>query len=107
MLTALAPIPECLRGLTWLTISELAMVARVPEVMLDSVLTPLRKNHKTLQMLRIAKAKEQPNGKQAQSELAHLYRPFNDFTVRAQHSTGTNTFTRSTSNGFSSEAHEV
>ena len=85
---SLAPIPENLRGFTWLTISELALVARVSEVALDYVLTPLSKNHKTLQMLRIEKAQERPIGKQTQSNFVHYYRPFTDMTVHARHFMG-------------------
>jgi len=36
--TALAAIPENLRGVPWLTISELALVARVSEPTLNSAL---------------------------------------------------------------------
>ena len=53
MLTALASIPENLRGFTWSTISELALVARVPDIALDYVLTSLSKNHKTLHFLKM------------------------------------------------------
>jgi hypothetical protein len=61
----------------------LALVARVPAFNLDSVLTPLRVNNKILQMLRIEKAEERPDGKNG--ELVHDYRPFTDMTARAQH----------------------
>ena len=87
-LTALALIPENLRGFTWLTISELALVTRVPEVALDYVLIPLSKNHKKLQMLRIEKAQERPNGMQTQSKFVHYYRPYTGMTVHARHFMG-------------------
>jgi len=85
-LSALASISESLRGLTWLTLSELALIARVPEATLNAVLTPLSNNHKTLQMIRIEKARERPNGKG--TRFIHYYRPFADMTVHACHFMG-------------------
>jgi len=86
MLTALASIPDSLRGFTWWTISELALVSRIPEATLDAMLKPLSKNHKTFQMIRIEKAKERPYGKS--THIVHYYRPFTDLSVHARHFMG-------------------
>ena len=83
MFRALASIPDSLRGSTWLTISELALVAQVPENPLDSMLTPLRSKHWNLQKLRIEKASERRDRKG--SKTYHYYRPYTGMTVHVGH----------------------
>ena len=78
--TALSSIPDSLRGPTWLAISELALVAQVPEASLGSMLRPLRTNDKKFSMLRIEKASEQVEGRVGKRVL--YYRPYAGMAVR-------------------------
>ena len=81
--TALSSIPDSLRGPTWLAISELALVAQVPEASLGSMLRPLRTNDKKFSMLRIEKASEQVEGRVGKRVL--YYRPYAGMAVRVGH----------------------
>ena len=48
ILAALAAIRNNLRGITWLTIPQLALVANVSVASLNAVLVPLNVGHSTL-----------------------------------------------------------
>lgn len=78
ILEALRAIPESLRGITWLTTSQLALVAGVTETALNSVLRPLKANCKALQ--RVMVDKSMPHSAGDKYERTIYYRPYTYMT---------------------------
>lgn len=74
ILEALRAIPESLRGITWLTTSQLALVDGVTETALNSVLRPLKANCKALQ--RVMVDKSMPHSAGDKYERTIYYRPY-------------------------------
>ena len=83
ILAALAAIPNNLRGITWLTIPQLALVANVSVASLNAVLAPLNADHSTLTMLKIEKTKWRPT---KLSKNVYYFRPYTDITSQVSNS---------------------
>jgi len=82
-LAALAAIRNNLRGITWLTIPQLALVANVSVASLNAVLAPLNVDHSTLTMLKIEKTKWRPT---KLSKNVYYFRPYTDITSQVSNS---------------------
>jgi len=82
-LAALAAIRNNLRGITWLTIPQLALVANVSVASLNAVLAPLNADHSTLTMLKIEKTKWRPT---KLSKNVYYFRPYTDITSQVSNS---------------------
>ena len=75
---ALRVIPDNLRGTTWLTTSQLALVAGVTETALNAVLKPLKANSSDLQRIMIDKS--MPHSAGGNHERTAYYRPYTYMT---------------------------